>query len=158
MKSVLHAIAAVALVLTWAATVYVIYGPHPLPDRIPVHFDAAGSSNGWGSPAMLWLLPIMATVIYLLMTVVARFPSAFNFPVRVTRQNRPRLEALALAMIAWLRAEVVCLFAWIQYTTLEFARQGQGRLSPWFLPLSLVAVFLTIGWHVAAMLRVDAAA
>ncbi len=150
------AIAVTALFFIWAVTAYAVYGPHPLPAQIPVHFDAAGHPNGWGRPAMLWLQPAMATIIFLLMSLVARFPSSFNFPVRVTRENRLRLEAIALAMIAWLSAEVACLFAWIQYFTLSLARKGQGTLSPLFLPLVIAAVLGTVVWHIAAMSRTAA--
>lgn len=153
MRAALHILAVAALALIWALTIYTIYGPHALPASFPVHFESAGRPNGWGRSAMLWALPAVASVLYGLMTLVARFPSSFNFPVRVTRENRGILESTALSMIAWLRFEVVGLFAWIQSVTVRFAREGQGNLSPLFLPVILGIVFLTIVWHVAAMLR-----
>jgi len=126
-------------------------GPDPLPSRIPTHFNAAGQPDGWGTPGMLWVIPLVATVIYLLMTLVARYPSSFNFPIRVQPSARRQLEAVALRMLSWLKAEVVCLFACIQYKTIEFAHHGQGTLSPWFLPAVLIVIFGTIAWHIAAM-------
>ncbi len=94
---------AVLFWITWRA----FYGPDPLPARIPTHFDIAGNPNGWGSPSSLLLLPAVALAIYLGMTVVSKFPSAFNYPVRVTPENRPRLQALTLQMIAWLKTEMI---------------------------------------------------
>jgi hypothetical protein len=153
MRKTLETVALVLLLLTWAITVYAIKGPHPLPGRIPTHFDAAGRPDGWGTPAMLWMLPGMATGIYLLMGLVARYPSSFNFPMRIRPAARRRFEGLALSMLSWLKAEVICLFAWVQYKTIELARSGEGRLSPLFLPVVLIAVFGTIAWHMAAMRR-----
>jgi hypothetical protein len=95
----------------------------------------------------------MSTVIYLLMSLVARYPSAIHFPMRSTPFLRRQLEAIALNMISWLKAELVSLFAWIQYESVQFARREQGTLSPVFLPLVLVAVFGTIAVHIAAMRR-----
>ena len=135
--------------ITWQA----LYGAEQLPARIAVHFDMAGNPNGWGKPSMLPLMPIIAVVSYLLMTLVARFPSAFNYPVEVTEENRPLLEALTLDMIAWLKTEMVCLFAWIQWSIIEVARQGRGNLSPWLLPVCLLAIFGTTFWFIAAMRR-----
>jgi hypothetical protein len=103
---------------------------------------------------MLWLLPMVATLIYLLMTLVSRYPAAFHFPVSAGPASRRRLEAIALSMLAWLKAEVVCLFAWIQYQTIQLARRGEGALSPFFLPAVLVVVFATVVWHIRAMRRV----
>jgi len=153
MRKALEIIALCLVVFVWAVTASAVLGPNRLPARIPTHFNAAGQADGWGTPGMLWLIPIVGSVIYLLMTLVARFPGAFQFPLRTLPAGGRQLEVLALSMIAWLKAEVVCLFAWIQYETINIVRQGQGRLSPLFVPLLLVAVFWTIGWHMAAMRR-----
>ena len=142
---------AVALLLwiTWRA----LYGPARLPDRIPTHFDFAGQPNGWGSPAMLWLFPAVAVGIYLLMTVMVRFPNTFNYPVQVTAENRLRLEALSIRLVAWMKAEILCLFAWIQWMIIADARQGHDSLSPVLVPAFIVVIFATIGWHIVAMHR-----
>lgn len=153
MRKVLEAIGIVALLflgwITWRA----LAGPDHLPDRIPTHFDIAGQPNGWGSPNSLWLLPAVGLLIYLTISVVARFPGAFNYPVRVTSGNRDALQQLALNMIAWLKAELACLFAGIQLAIIDAARQLRSGFSPLFLPLSLLIVFGTIGWHFVAMRR-----
>lgn len=153
MRKILESVSLAALALIVGVTALAMVGPHRMTGRIPVHFDAAGQPDGWGSPASLLAMPILALVLYGLMTVVARYPSAFNFPVRVTPANRSRLEALALQMISWLKAEVLCLFAWVQEATVASARGGEAHLSFWFMPITLVGVFATIGWYVAAMLK-----
>ena len=140
------------LVSVWI-TAQAMYGRGGLPARVAVHFDAAGNPNAWGSRGALVALPITAILLYILMTVVARFPASFNFPVRVTPRTRPRLEALALEMIACLKAEVVWLFAWIQHVTIELARSGRGGLSPFFMPVVLTVVLSTVIGYVVAMRR-----
>ncbi|HEY1767725.1 MAG TPA: DUF1648 domain-containing protein [Terracidiphilus sp.] len=151
MRKILEMVSLAGLIVLFAVTALALYGPNRLPARIPAHFNLAGRPDAWSSPRMLLLLPAVAAVIYLLMTWVARHPSAFNFPVRVTRHNRRRLEDLALAMIAWLKAEVVCFFAWIQCSAIRAARHpGQG-FSALLMPFLLAAVFATIIGHVAAM-------
>ena len=140
------------LLIVWM-TARALYGPGGLPARIATHFDAAGNPNGWGSRGALLGLPITAILLYILMTVVARYPSAFNFPVRVTPRTRPRLEALALDMIAWLKAEIVWLFASIQLVTIDLARSGRGHLSPFFMPVVLAVVLSTVAGYVFAMRR-----
>jgi len=139
-------------VLLWI-TLSALYGPSPLPERIPIHFGIDGQPNGWGSPAGLWLLPPIAAVVYAGMTLVTRFPSAFNYPVRVTAANRARLEAVIFQMVAWIKTEVVCLFTFIQWCVVQSARQGKLVLSPLVVPLFIAAIFITIGWHFVAMFR-----
>jgi uncharacterized membrane protein len=153
MRKSLEAIALIALFLMGWITYLAFDGPDRLPDRIPTHFDIAGNPNGWGSPAALLLLPIVAVGLYFAMTVVSRFPAAFNYPVRVTRQNLPRLQSLTLDMIVWLKAELACFFAILQWAIIRAVRSGQGQLFTWLVPGLLIVVFSTIGWHFVALFR-----
>ena len=151
MRTLLQLAAYAALIAMWCVTAYFVAGPHPLPGRIPTHFDLAGKPNAWGTPGMLWLLPIVATVIIGLMTLVARHPGAFNYPVRVSPLTRPRLERITLGMIGWLQLEIAGMFLWIQYATIESAHAARNGLSPVFVPIALVVVIGTAAVHIRAM-------
>jgi uncharacterized membrane protein len=153
MRKNLEAISLGALVVLFWITWRVLSVPARLPDRIPTHFDFAGQANGWSSPATLWLLPAVAVGIYLLMTVMVRFPATFNYPVPVTDENRSRLEALSIRLVAWMKAEILCLFAWIQWMIVAAARQGHNSMSPVLVPVFIVAILATAGWHSLAMRR-----
>jgi Protein of unknown function (DUF1648) len=139
-------------VLSWI-TYRALYGPTPLPDRVPTHFDAAGHPNAWGSPAGIIVLPAIAGALYLLMSVVMRFPDAFHYPVPVTALNLTRLQQVTLGMIAWLKAELACLFCVLQWIYVRSAQSGDGRMFPMILPGFIVIIFATIGWHMVAIFR-----
>jgi hypothetical protein len=81
------------------------------------------------------------------------FPASFNFPMRSTPANRPRLEALTLQMMAWVKAELCCMFLIIQGSIIQSARHGSAALSPAIMPLSLVALLVTIAMHWVAGFR-----
>ena len=153
MRKKLEIVGLAVLALLALITVRVFYGPTRLPDKVPVHFAFDGRVDAWGSSLSLLALPVIAVALYLLMTVVARYPGAFNYPVRVTPANRGRLELIALNMIAWLKVELVCVFVWIQHVTIEAARKGEGSISVWFMPVVLVVIFGTILWHFGMMRR-----
>lgn len=102
---------------------------------------------------MLILLPVVAAVIYLTLTVVARFPVTSNYSVRVTKENRLRLQNVTLDMLAWLKAELLCLFAVLQWWIMQAARTGQGRLPSLLMPGFLVIIFATAGWQIVAAFR-----
>ncbi len=153
MRKYLEAISLTALAIllwiTWAA----LYGPRALSGPIPTHFDLAGRPNAYGPPQMLLVLPAVALVLYLLITVVSRNPAVFNYPVRVTPKNRPRLQELALNMIAFLKAETVMLFALIQYQTIDSARNLQSNLPQSLMLTGIAVIFSTIALHIIAMRR-----
>lgn len=58
-----------------------------LPDRVPVHFEAAGDPDRWGSPGEVWGAVGMMVLIQALLTLVARVPHRHNYPVPVTEEN-----------------------------------------------------------------------
>ena len=153
MRRILGAVSVAALAFLAWVTLVAFVGPHRLPGRIPARFDLAGKPVAWGTPRMLLLLPAVAGALYLLITWVSRYPSAFNFPVRVTPGNRPHLESIALNMSAWLKAELICLLTWIQTAMILSAWHGRSALSPALMPVAIGVIFATIGWHFAAMWR-----
>lgn len=154
MQRTLNAVGAVAICFVWAITILALYGSHPLPARIPVHFDGAGHVNGWGTPGMLWVMPAVVTGVFLLMTWVTRYPQGFNFPVRVTPANRAVLQAVAIRMVGWIKVEMVLLFAWMQWATIESARQGASAIAPWSIWIGTAVIWMTIARYYVAMRRV----
>jgi uncharacterized membrane protein len=151
-------IALVAFIYQIWITIDALVGPHRLPDRIPVHFDSAGNPNGWGSPAslMLPLFPAIALGVFVLMSFIARHPELFNYPVQVTDENRGRLQAITLNLLAWMRMEMVCLFATVQWLIISSARHPQGGFSQWVgapIVAWIVVIFATVILNVLALRR-----
>jgi len=151
MRKVLEAISLAGLAMlvwiTWAA----LNGPEPLPLRIPIHFDAAGNANGWGPPSTLAFLPVIAVAIYLIVTVVSLLPLGVNSAVQLTAESRERIQSLTRRTLAWLKAELACLFLWIQWFILSGVREGSCSIPPLAVPAFIVAIFATVGWHLVAV-------
>lgn len=153
MRKLLEAISLVALATLLWMTAAALYGAGHLPDKIPTHFDLAGNPNAWGPAQMLLLLPAVGIFLYLTISLVSRFPGSFNYPVRVSAQNRARLQSIAMNMVAFLKAETICLFALLQYYTLQAARSSRLGLPPFLMLSAIAVIFVTMGWHIAAMRR-----
>src|SRR5437879_13033802 len=62
-----------------------------LPQIVPSHFDASGRPNAYGSKSWLLLLPALSVILTAAFTILARYPHLFNYPIRVTPENAPRL-------------------------------------------------------------------
>ena len=153
MRRTLETIGIAALAFMCWVTYGAVYGADRLPDRIATHFKLNGQPDGWGSPTILLLIPAIALANYAGLTIVARFPSMFNYPVRMTDENRARLQAVALNMIVWIKVESVSLFAWIEWAIIGAARQGRFRLPAELAAVCFAAIFATIAWFIAAMFR-----
>jgi len=136
--------------ISWGA----INGPQRLPDRVPTHFDISGNPNAWGSPRILFLLPIVATGVYLLITVLAAIPATrINLPVRATPVNLQFIQQQTRNMIAWIKVEMICLFTYVQWAIIQAARVREFHLSQWMIPMFLVSVFTTLGAYLVVIVK-----
>jgi uncharacterized membrane protein len=119
-----------------------------LPDSIPTHFNVAGEADGFGRKASIVGLPLIATLLYIGLTVLNRVPHIFNFPTPVTPDNALRQYTNATRMIRYLKLILVLVFAGISYQTIQQANGTGEGLGLWFLPLTLVLIFMPLLYFV----------
>lgn len=115
-----------------------------LPQNVPTHFGISGTPDAYGGKSTMLLLPAIAVLLYVLLTVISFFPQSFNYPVVVTDENRGRLQSIALALIGWLKAELTWLFAYISWITIRVSMGRSDSLGWQFLPVSLLVVGATV--------------
>ncbi|MBY0436435.1 MAG: DUF1648 domain-containing protein [Cyclobacteriaceae bacterium] len=136
-------IAGIGLTVFWIASSY-----PKLPDTIPIHFGSSGVANGFGSKSMLWILPIVMGVTYIIQTIAVRFPHLFNYPIAITEENAARQYKNQVLMIRVLKPILVLIFLYISYATIQNGLGVMHSLSPWLLPVTLVFVFGTIAFFI----------
>lgn len=115
-----------------------------LPDKVPTHFNFAGTPDQWGSKYSLLLLLGVTFVLYAGLSILSRFPHIYNYPFALTEKNRPRQYLLARQMMTALKAELVFVFVFITWQTTNVALGNAADLTAWFTPVFLVVVFGTI--------------
>ncbi|MCO6498233.1 MAG: DUF1648 domain-containing protein [Chitinophagaceae bacterium] len=120
------------LILCW---IYVFMTFGQLPEAIPTHFGISGEPDGYGSRNMIFLLPAIATVLFIGLTVLTRFPHKFNYLSRITEQNAITRYTFAVRLIRFLKWAIVVLFTFITYQTIETAKGRSTGMGEWFVPL-----------------------
>ncbi|NLL53485.1 MAG: DUF1648 domain-containing protein [Peptococcaceae bacterium] len=111
---------------------------------MPSHFGSSGIPDAWSSKLSIWLLPGIGAGLYLLLTIVSKFPHTFNFPWAVTEENAERQYLIGRTMVISLKAELIWLFAYIEFSTIQVAMGKSNGLGKAFLPITLIIVFGTI--------------
>jgi uncharacterized membrane protein len=132
----------------WTGTSY-----SSLPDSIPTHFNAAGEADGFGRKASIVGLPVIATLLYIGLTLLNRYPHIFNFPTPVTQDNALRQYTNATRMIRYLKLILVVVFGGISFQTIQQANGTGEGLGLWFLPLTLVLIFMPLVYFVVKSLK-----
>lgn len=116
-----------------------------LPDTIPTHFNAAGKVDDYGSKSTIFLLPVIATLLYGGMTRLNLFPHIFNYTKKITAENALAEYTNSTQMMRYVKLVIVFLFTIIVFKTIQTAGGKSEGLGIWFLPLVLVlalALFL----------------
>ena len=133
---------AVAILMTFIG--YAIYWYQRVPQIIPIHFDAGGNIDNYGSKIHLLILPGIGVFIYVLLTVIGLFPHTYNFTQKITPENAPRQYLLATRFVRFLKAVVIGIFFFIGIMITRVAMKQTDTMGIWLLPVILGFVFIPI--------------
>ena len=124
-----------------------------LPDTIPTHYNGAGQADGFGGKATILTLPLIATVLFVGMTILNKFPHIFNYPTNITQDNALRQYTNATRMIRYLKLIIVVIFGLIAFKTIQNANGQTNGLGIWFLPMTLGLIFIPLTYFVVKSLK-----
>jgi uncharacterized membrane protein len=144
-------IAGVGLLAIWVVTLTTYSN---LPDTIPSHYNASGQPDGFGPKTKIFSLPIIATVIFIGLTIVNMYPHVFNYPTAITETNASKQYANATRMIRYLKVVTLVVFGMITMKTIQTANGESSGLGTWFLPLTLALFLIPIAFFVIKSLRI----
>jgi uncharacterized membrane protein len=103
--------------LLTAFWIYILFSYNSLPESIPTHFNMKGEIDVYGSKKMLWMLPIIASVISIGFQFLIKVPHIYNYIVEITEQNAKVQYKLATRMLRALRLCITILFFSIAYSS-----------------------------------------
>lgn len=83
------------------------------PENIPLHFNAQGEIDRWGKSWTIIGLPLIALVLYGLLTLIQHRPQWCNYPVKITNENREQAYRQMSRIICHIKSLVICLFLYI---------------------------------------------
>ena len=118
-----------------------------IPGTVPTHFNAAGIADSYGGKGILWIEVIVAAVILLLLSLIEKVPSIWNFPVAVTEENKERLYKIALVMLGAIKILTTGLFIDVGVSSLV------TRFPVWPMYIMLGAMVIVIVVAVVQMIR-----
>lgn len=135
------------LVIIW---ILVIVNYARMPDSIPTHYNAAGHADDYGDKSTIFLLPIIATVVFFVMTIVNQFPHIFN---KTPSISTPESYSDATRMLRYLKFSIALVFFWIVLRTTRAAEGKAAELGNWFLPVALTLILVPVGFFIVRILR-----
>jgi hypothetical protein len=147
------AVEAIAVAGLFASLAIALFSWSRLPDKVPMHYGAAGTADSWGGRWTVALLPAVGLVMYLAMSRVRRAPHQFNYPWPITRENAAGMYRAGAVLMTCVKAEVVWLFTYIEWTTFRVALGEARGLGTWFLPATVALMAATVVLSIVQMSR-----
>lgn len=133
-------------VVLLATILYLVFSWAEIPDTVPTHFNFSGEADAWGSKNSILLCPILAGVFYIGLSAVILFPGAWNFPVKLTDENREQMFILGQEMLSASKASSVLLLCYI-----AFATASRQALSGLLMIIFLIVMFGVIIFYLVRM-------
>lgn len=127
------------MILLIVTTLYTIYMYIQLPEKIPIHYNAAGVIDRYGNKLEIFILLIVTWVMYIGLSLVTRVPQFWNTGVSVTAENKDRVYRILKNMLKIIKMEVIVIFCYLIYNTTTLY-----DLPKWFVPVFLVLLFSTM--------------
>jgi uncharacterized membrane protein len=124
-----------------------------LPDIIPIHYNGLGEVDRYGEKSTILALPIVASVIFIGLTILNRFPHIFNYPIEITEQNALRNYRLATRLLRILKVIICLVFGMIILSTLNNIKGEQDGLVSWFLPIVLILFFIPTIYYLIKIVK-----
>lgn len=135
----LEVIGGVLLLTYW---VYACLHYANLPEIIPIHYNALGEADGYGSKNSLFLLPAITSVLFLGITILNKYPHKFNYLVDITEENALRNYTLATRLLRVMKVIITIIFFLITFMTVRNAYGSSNGVGTWLLPTILAIIVI----------------
>jgi uncharacterized membrane protein len=122
---------------TWMV---VIRNYRSLPPEIPIHFNFRGIPDNWAPKAGIWILPLLATGIYWLFTLLQKYAHKLPQPAKPGASGAD--VALMKSFFGQLRLATALAFMIGILYTVKAARNGMGAEAAW--PLWIIIILITL--------------
>lgn len=150
LDKLLEAVGWFALFAMWIG---LIISYDQLPETIPTHYNAQGVVDGYGNKSDIWMLPIVASALFVGMTLLNRIPHIFNYLTTITEENALRQYTIATKMMRFVKLVLVLVIGCLVYKTISIAGGVESGLGRYFTPLMLGAIFIPLVYYLFALIK-----
>src|SRR5690625_394845 len=116
-----------------------------LPEKVPMHFNARGEIDGWGSKGVLLILPLIGVFTALMMYAFEKSPELYNYPKRLNESNAAQFYLHSRKLINQLKNICLIIFALILFESVSIPLGWWDGSGVWLLPGLLLAIIIPIG-------------
>lgn len=131
----------ISIICIISSFIYVIFAFQQLPETIPIHFNAQGEADNWGSENKVFIMPVFEVILFVGLYFLSKVPHFYNYTVEITEENAPLIYTEANLFMTIINLEIVLIFT---LATIDIMGEFLGV---WFVgvafgvPLFTLAIF-----------------
>ncbi len=127
--------------------IYITYDA--IPESVPTHFNAYGEPDKFGTKDNMLILPAIAFVLYIGLSILNRYPHIYNYPTTITKDNALKAYTNATKMMRIAKLITVIIFSIISFQTVETAKGQSSGLGLWFLPVTFIIILAPVFYYLS---------
>ena len=133
MKKIKNISTLICIIMLSICFIYLALIYRSLPNMLPSHFDFMGNPSSYEDKISVFTLPLIGILVLVIFEAVSHFPSLWNYPVKVTEENRAFLYNITMMMLSIIKVLVTILLIYVSLCTIYS-----------FLPLALIYVVIVL--------------
>ena len=111
---------------------------------IPIHYNLAGEIDGWGGRHFLWIIPLIALVFYIGLSLFEKFYKRANYPLKVTERNANYLYRQRVRLSRHLKVFSLLIFAYLNNSSYAIAVNKGSGLNKFVMIFLMGGLFLSL--------------
>jgi len=135
----------IGLFIYGATILFLIVNWGNIPDKVPGHFNAAGEVDRWGSKYELITLPIIALLLFVIMSLVEKIPHLHNYPDRLNESNVVQFYTHSRKLLNLVKNILLVMFSSLSIQIVRVAQGAIDDIGIALMPIFLIVIFGTVG-------------
>lgn len=144
----------ISYLLLFFLIAYPIYKFSSLPETIPAHMNIEGQVDRYSSKEMIWILPGVGFFLFIMLTILLRFPHIYNYPVKITKQNADRVYMAGIRFMRIIRLWIMIVLILVIVSFIRIATGVTTNADTWLLPMILLLVLGLLVFSLVKMFNI----
>jgi uncharacterized membrane protein len=136
------------IVMILGMSIYLFINWGNIPEQIPMQYNFVGDVTRWSGKGEMLTFHFMSLGIFILLSVIERFPKIWNTGVRITVENMGRIYPILKNMLVRMKFMMVAVF-----TGITAFQSSDTRIPGWTATVIIILFLGVIAWYIAALIR-----
>ena len=130
--------------LLWAFYPLFFYGRIGEDMLIPIHYNVAGEIDGWGGRHFLWIIPLIALVFYIGLSLFEKFYKRAGYTLKATEKNAQYLYRQRVRFSRHMKVLSLLVFACLNNSSYAIAIGKGSGLNRFVIILLMGGLLLSV--------------